>query len=255
VSSLARTLIAGLAATAIIAASAGAAGAQAKDRAPRQTLFIGLDTSGSFKGAGYEDAMTFLAYYIYGHLNALGGLTASRDLFVAPIGGKDGDEPKAFHPIHDFAGKSIARIESDLRQWFPPSDTLTDFNAFFRQVARIAKERNLQLSPITIMIVSDGIPDVPNVKASSADTYRKIDLAPLEYISRSVTVRLAYSSPPVSERWRTLVSRQRVRLWTVDHEVMRGWRAQVKPETDPAAQENLWKWVRENVDFRVRRGT
>jgi hypothetical protein len=173
---------------------------------------------------------------------------------VAPIGGKEGDEPKAFHPIHDFAGKNIARIEADLRQWFPPSDTLTDFNAFFRQVARIAKERNLQLTPITIMVVSDGIPDVPNVKVTSADSYRRIDLAPLEYISRSVTVRLAYTSPPVGERWRTLVARQRVRLWTVDFEVMRGWRAQVRPEADPAAQDDLWKWVRENVDFRVRRG-
>jgi hypothetical protein len=59
---LARTLLVGLAATALVAASVGAAGAQAKDRAPRQTLFIGLDTSGSFKGAGYDDAMTFLAY-------------------------------------------------------------------------------------------------------------------------------------------------------------------------------------------------
>jgi hypothetical protein len=240
----------------LIAASAGAADAQSRDRAPRQTLFIGLDTSGSFKKAGYEDSLAFLAYYIYGHLNGLGGLAHPRDLFVAAIGGKDNDEAKAFYPIHDFAGKSITQIETDLRQWFPPTDTLTDFNAFFRQVARIVKERSLQLTPISIMLVSDGIPDVgPATKTNGAEAYRRIDLAPLEYLSRSVTVRLAYSSPPVGERWRTQVRRDRVRLWTVDYEVMRGWRTQIRPEVEPAAQDNLWKWVRENVDFRARRGT
>jgi hypothetical protein len=240
---------------AVVAASCGVAAAQTHDRTPRQTLFIGLDTSGSFYRAGYEDALAFLAYYIYGHLNGLGGLASPRDLFVAAIGGKDTDEPKAFHPIHDLAGKSIGRIEADLRQWFPPTDTLTDFNAFFRQVARIAKERNLSLSPISVMVVTDGIPDVPSAKSGSPDAYRRIDLAPLEYLSRSVTVRLAYTSPPVGERWRTLVQRQRVRLWTVDQEVMRGWRAQVRPDATPSDQDSLWKWVRENVDFRVRRGT
>lgn len=248
-----RTLMAGVAATAIAAAS-GAAFAQHERQ--RQTLFIGLDTSGSFKGGGYDDAMLFLAYYIYGHLNGLGGLSVPRDLFVATIGGKNNDEPKAFHPIHDFAGKSIARLEADLRQWYPAaSDTLTDFNAFFRQVARIAKERNLQLTPIGITMVTDGVPDIASIKSGSAEAYRRIDLTPLEYLSRSVTVRLAYTSPPVGERWRTLVPRQRVRLWTVDYEVMRGWRAQMRAQTDPADQQGLWKWVRENVDFRVRRGT
>lgn len=237
--------------------SVGDAGAQTRDRAPRQTLFIGLDTSGSFSHAGYEDALSFLAYYIYGHLHGLGGLASPRDLFVAAVGGKNGDEPKAFHPIHDFMGKNIGQIEADLRQWFPPRDTLTDFNAFFHQVARITKERNLLLTPLSIMLVTDGIPDVPSraFKPGSSDAYRQIDLAPLEYLSRSVTVRLAYPSPPVGERWRTLVPRQRVRMWTVDNEVMKGWRAQMRPDTEPSAQDLLWKWVRENVDFRVRRGT
>ena len=230
-------------------------GAQMPERAARQTLFIGLDTSGSFSRSGYDDSLAFLAYYLYGHMHGLGGLSSPRDLFVAAIGGKSGDEPKAFHPIHDFASKSIGRIEADLRQWFPPSDTLTDFNAFFHQVARIAKERNLLLTPLSIMLVTDGVPDIPRMKAGSPDSYRQIDLAPLEYLSRSVTVRIAYPSPPVSERWRTLVPRKRVRLWAVDAEVMKGWRAQMKPDTDPASQDRLWKWVRENVDFRVRRGT
>src|SRR2546425_11689349 len=37
------------------------------------TLFIGVDVSGSFKH-DYDNAMTFLAHYIYGHLHELGGL-------------------------------------------------------------------------------------------------------------------------------------------------------------------------------------
>jgi hypothetical protein len=35
---------------------------------------------------------------------------------------------------------------------------------------------------------------------------------------------------------------------------MKGWRAQVKSGAAPSGQVLLWKWVRENVDFRVRRG-
>ncbi len=248
-----RRFVLGLAAA--LAAGLGPSEAfAARDRRPRETLFIGLDTSGSFQRAGYDDALAFLAYYIYGHLNGLGGLSQPRELFVAAIGGRGADEPKAFHPIHDFADKSVAQIESDLRTWFPPTDTLTDFNAFFKKVARIATERNLVLRPINIMIVTDGVPDVARGRAGSAEAYRRIDLEPLEYLARRVTVRLAYTSPPVAERWRTLVPRQRVRMWTVDDEVMKGWRAQLRGDVGPAGQDLLWRWVRENVDFRVRRG-
>ncbi|MGH7393853.1 MAG: hypothetical protein ACREM3_31005 [Candidatus Rokuibacteriota bacterium] len=250
-----RLLAAGALAAALLGAVAGEAVAQTRDRTPRHTFFIGLDTSGSFQRTGYGDAVAFLAYYIYGHLNGLGGLAVPRDLFVAAVGGKDSNEPKAFRPIHDFAGKSIVQIEADLRAWFPPTDTLTDFNAFFRRVAGIVKERNLLLRPVSVMVVTDGVPDVAGVPAGSADAYRQIDLDPLEYLARSVTVRVAYASPAVGERWRTQVPRQRVRLWTVDHEVMKGWRAQVTPDVDPGGQGRLWKWMRENVDFRVRRGT
>ncbi|HEU5322414.1 MAG TPA: hypothetical protein VFX28_16530 [Methylomirabilota bacterium] len=247
--------LAAVAAVALLAAAVPAA-AQREDRTPRHTLFIGIDTSGSFYRAGYEDALAFVAHYIYGHLHGLGGLAATRDLFVAAIGGRDASEPKAFHPIHDFAGKDIKRIEADLREWFPPTDTLTDFNAFFRQVARITKERNLLLTPITVLVISDGIPDVPSatVKPGSPQAYEQIDVGGLEYLARRVTVRLAYPTPTVAESWRKLVPRQRVRLWTVEQEVMRGWRAQLTPEAEPAAQGRLWRWVRENVDYRVRRG-
>lgn len=220
---------------------------------PRGALFIGIDTSGSFE-RDREDALTFLAHYLYGHLHGLGGLARPRDLFVAAIGGKQSNEPKAFRPIHDFAGKSIAQLESDLKRWYPPSDTLTDFNAFFAQVARIAKERNLILSPITIAIVSDGVPDIAARGAPPGSTalYRKIDLSPLEYLSRNTTLRLMYTSPRVGDNWRKHVRRQRIRFWTAEAEVMKGWRAQLMQGQDPSDQARLWKWVRENIDFRVR---
>lgn len=223
---------------------------------PRQTLFVGVDTSGSFARAGYDDAMLFLSYYIYGHLNGLGGLAQPRELFVAAIGGTDMSEPKAFHPIHSFRGKNVEEINRDLRQEFPPRDTLTDFNAFFRQVERITKERNLVLTPITVLVVSDGVPDVPvpGAKPGSPAAYRKIDLSGLEYLARNVTLRIIYVSPRVGEYWRTLVPRQRVRIWTVADEVMKGWQEQLAPQAEPDGQKRLWQWVRDNLDYRVRRG-
>ena len=73
------------------------------DRKPRSTLFVGVDASGSFKHSGYYDnSLKFLAYYIYTHLNELGGTTKPKAMFVASVGGKATDEPKTFHPIHDF---------------------------------------------------------------------------------------------------------------------------------------------------------
>jgi hypothetical protein len=235
----------------LIALLAASTPAGAQEARPRGALFVGVDTSGSFR-QDYDNALSFLAYYIYGHLRGLGGLNRPRELFVAPIGGRDANEPKAFRPIHDFANKSISQIEADLRRWYPPSDTLTDFNAFFRQVSRIAKERNLVLSPITIMVVSDGVPDVPGAKAGARALYERIDLSPLEFLSKNLTLRLTYTSPRVGENWRKHVPRQRVRLWTTEAEVMKSWSAQLVAGTDPAGQARLWKWVHDNVDFRVR---
>jgi len=228
---------------------------EAGERKARMTLFIGVDTSGSFQGSGlHDDAMSFLAHYIYGHLNGLGGLEKPREMFVAAIGGETADEPKSFQPIHAFAGKEIPEIEQVLRESFAPNDALTDFNPFFRQVARIVKERNLVLAPITIMIVTDGVPDFSVAGAArGADAlYERIDLSSLEYLSRRMTLRLAYVSPKVGESWRELVPRRRVRLWTVDGDVMRGWRQQVDPAQDPRELGHLWQWIQHNVDYRLR---
>jgi hypothetical protein len=240
---------------ACLAALSIGCGLESGERTPRTTLFVGVDTSGSFQRSGsYDDAMAFLAYYIYGHLNELGGLDKPRELFVGAIGGKNPNEPKAFHPIQDFAGKSVQEIEHDLRTWFATSDSLTDFNPFFQQVARIVKERNLVLAPITLTVVTDGIPDfsVPRAKAGSSAMYKHIDLKPLEYLSRRMSVRLAYVSPQVGKNWRDLVPRQRVRLWTVDAEIMKGWRTQIDALGASGDQKRLWAWIQHNVDYRVR---
>jgi hypothetical protein len=225
------------------------------DRKPRTTLFIGVDASGSFKHSGYYDnALRFLAHYIYAHMNGLGGLEKPQALFVGSVGGSIKDEPKTFHPIHDFDGKSIEQIEAELRAWFRPDDTLTDFNSFFEEVSRITKERNLILAPITVMLVSDGIPDFSSQRTngSKKTIYSKIDLKPLEYLSRNITVRLAYASPTVGKRWRTQVKRQRVRLWTVDADVMKRWPDYIQPGVDVAQQDRFLGWMKDNVDFKVR---
>jgi len=228
---------------------------EAGQRKPMMTLFIGLDESGSFTSSGYyNDALKFTANYIYGHLHELGGLAKPRELFVGSIGGKTLDDPKTFHPIHDFEGKNVSEIEEDLKHWFPPNDKVTDFNTFFEKAAQLVKERNLILTPITLVIISDGIPDIPmgNAKSGSKMLYEKINLDPLEYLARNVTVRLLYPSPKVAENWRKFVPHNRVRLWTVEGDVMTGWQHQVQPEVELPQQDRLWKWVQDTVDFRVR---
>jgi hypothetical protein len=41
-------------------------------------------------------------------------------------------------------------------------------------------------------------------------------------------------------------------MWTVDDEVMATWRRHYRPGTPPEGQDALWKWISDNVDFRVR---
>jgi hypothetical protein len=82
--------------------------------------------------------------------------------------------------------------------------------------------------------------------------YTTLDLSSLDYLTRNLTLRLAYASPKVGDHWRKLVPRQRVRMWTVEAEVMKGWKDQMTPDLELAQQERLWKWVRDNVDYRVR---
>jgi hypothetical protein len=221
------------------------------EKVSRLVMFVGVDVSGSFRKSGYyDDALTFLSHYIYGHLNKIGELSGLRALFVGSIGGHSTNEPKAFHPIHDLEGKSVREIKAALKEWFPPRDTITDFNAFFAEIAAQTKDRNLTLAPICIMIITDGVP-ATGVREDKT-TYEHIDLDPLEYLSRRVTVRLTYLDPIVAKRWRDNVPARRVRIWTVPGEVMEGWKEQMQPGVTVAKQDKFWRWVKDNVDFRVR---
>jgi hypothetical protein len=223
-------------------------------RQARSTLVIGIDVSGSFRATGnYDDAIDFAAHYLYGHLNGMGELRVPSAVFVGSVGGARVGEPKSFQPIHAFQGKGVDEIRAQLRDYFPPEDAFTDFNAFFDRVATLVKRQRLVLAPLDVVILSDGIPD--HTGRSSTETtsaYAKIDLEVLEFLSRSVTVRLLYGSPTASVAWERDVERQRVRMWTVDEQVMDGWKEQAAPGLETAEHHELWSWIRDNVDFRVR---
>jgi hypothetical protein len=220
---------------------------------PKSTLVIGLDVSGSFRKSGhFDDAIDFAALYIYAHLKGFHDLRRPTDVFVGTMGGQKAGEAKTFHPIQDLTGKSPSQIAASLRTWFPETDPITDFNAFFERVSVHITRQNLGLAPLNIVMFSDGVPDIPGAKGD--ERYRRINIGPLEYVSRSVTVRLLYAAPPVAQRWEKLVPRKRVRLWTQDAEVMQGWRRHFVSTARPEQQDSLWSWMKNVVDFRVRRG-
>jgi len=220
---------------------------------PRSTMIIGLDVSGSFRSSGnFNDAIEFASLYIYAHMKGFHDLRRPTDVFVGTMGGQRSGEAKTFHPIQDLSGKSPAQISASLRAWFPETDPITDYNAFFERIAVHVQRQNLTLAPLSIIMFSDGVPDIPGAKGD--ELYRRINFKPLEYLSRSVTVRLLYASPKVAQRWENHVPRKRVRLWTQDADVMQGWRRHVVPSREMERQDSLWSWMKNVVDFRVRRG-
>ena len=223
---------------------------------PRSTMVIGLDVSGSFRQSGhFDDAIDFASHYIYAHMQGLGDLRVPTAVFVGSLGGERPGEAKVFHPIQDLTGKSVAEIAADLRGWFPETDPITDFNAFFERVSVHVKRQNLVLAPLSIVMFSDGVPDFPRARRVSPESlYARIDLSPLEYLSRSVTVRLLYADAKVAQLWERNVPRRRVRLWTQESEVMLGWRRHADSAIPVDAQDSLWSWMSSIVDFRVRRG-
>ncbi|RMD95635.1 MAG: hypothetical protein D6814_12920 [Calditrichaeota bacterium] len=222
---------------------------------PRLSMFVGVDISGSFVHSPYfDDAIDFLAYYLYCHLHGLGGLEVPNVLFVGSIGGARANEPKTFYPIQTFQNKSVEEIGQKLREIFPKKklNPYTDYNAFFQQVAQMVKNKNLVLRPISIVMLSDGIPDV---KRKGVTDFRSIDVRPLERLARSVTIRLLYTSATVGQEWQTKIPRRRVKIWTQDAEVMVLWKDPkiLNPEnTAPEDQVQLFNWIKDNVDFGVR---
>jgi len=217
---------------------------------------VGIDVSGSFRHTSqFNESIDFAALYIYGHLNGIGGLRPYTAIFVGELGGVRPGQPKVFHPIQDLTGKSPAQIAADIRAWFPQTDPITDFNAFFQRAAVHVRRNNLILAPLNIVLFSDGEPDYPGAGRLSPEArYERVDLSPLEFLSRNVTVRLLYADPPIAQLWERRVPRKRVRIWTQDSEVMKGWRRHVREGVPMERQDSLWSWVDKIVDVRVRRG-
>ena len=221
---------------------------------PRKSLFIGVDVSGSYmNGPDFDDSLEFLAHYIYGHLNGVGGMERPNALFVSSIGGAREGEPKTFYPIQTFENKSVGEIHQTLVDMFPKDkpNPFTDYNAFFEQVAYTVQSKSLVLRPITIVMLSDGVPDVTR---DGQTDYDSIVLEPLERLARSVTVRLLYTNAVVGKNWQTNVSRKRVKVWTQDAEVMRSWNDPKIMLSDVpfGEQPHFFEWVDDNVDFGVR---
>jgi hypothetical protein len=219
---------------------------------PRLCLFVGFDVSSSFaRGKYYNDAIDFLAHYIHVHLAGWGGLDVPDQLFVGSIGGRQKDEAKTFFPKETFEGKSPQVIAAKLRELFPQNakDDYSDFNAFFEQVSETVKNKNLVLRPISIVLLSDGVP-----YTGGTPDYRKISVASLENLSRHVTVRLLYTDAVTGKDWQTMVPRKRVGLWTQDGPVMVYWRdpAVMVPGKTLEQQEKFYSWLKNNVDFPVR---
>lgn len=221
---------------------------------PRLSMFVGVDVSGSFmQGEYFDDSIDFLAHYIYGHLNGLGGLEVPNVLFVSSIGGATAGEPKTFYPIQTFENRSVAEIAAQLKEIFPRENPnpFTDYNAFFEQVALTVRNKNLVLRPITIVMVSDGVPDV---RRNGKTDFRSLVVKPLEKLARSVTVRLLYTDPVVGKSWQTKVPRSRVKIWTQDAQVLVSWKDPkiLKPGKPFEEQDAFFAWIEDNIDFGVR---
>ena len=242
-----------LGAAVLTAACAAGAPQDGGSRVARSTLVIGIDVSGSFRSRGrYENSIDFIAQYLYAHLHGLGGLKQPTAVFVGSFGGEHPKETKSFQPIHTFQNMSVEQIAAYLRKEYPARDGLTDFNPFFERVATLVTRQNLVLSPINIVMLTDGIPDTPSERSDSLSKYKKIDVSKLEYLSKNLTVRLLYPRPTVAVHWEKQIPRRRVRMWTVDDEVMATWRSHYKPGVPSEEQAELWKWINDNVDFKVR---
>jgi len=221
---------------------------------PRLTMFIGVDISGSFLNSGYyEDSLNFLSHYIYSHLNGSGGLETPNALFVSSIGGATANEPKTFYPIQTFENKSVEEIKATLTKIFPDNkaNQFTDFNAFFEQCALMVKNKNLVLRPISIVMLSDGRPDI---KKDGKTDFRSLEFHPLEKLTRNITLRLLYTDAVVGTSWQTKAPRKRVKVWTQDAEVMVSWKDPkiLLPDLPLAEQTHFFAWVEDNVNFGVR---
>ena len=223
--------------------------------AGRLVLVIGVDISGSFmNGRYFDDSIRFLARYIHAHLNGLGGMEVPHSLFVGSIGGVTEGEAKTMFPIQTFQDRSVEEIETQLRILFPRQkvNPFTDYNAFFEQVSELIETKKLILKPVSIVLITDGKPDLGGSTPESM--FRSINVKPLENLSRNITLRVLYTDAMTARSWRDEVPRKRVKVWTQDAVVMADWDS---PKTliagQPATeQQKFYAWIRDNVDFQPR---
>ena len=231
---------------------------------PRLVMFVGVDISGSFmNGRYFDDSIQFLARYLYGHLNGIGEMEVPHSLFVGSIGGYKKDEPKTLYPIESFQNRSVEEIEARLHEIFPKGrvNHFTDFNAFFTQVGDMIDQKKLLLKPISIVLITDGDPDLgegtPSASASNTERqakFRSLSVAPLEGLSRNITVRVLYTDAVTGKDWLDDMPRKRVKVWTQDAIVMKEWKDPTiyLPETPFEKQARFFSWVQNNVDFQPR---
>lgn len=221
---------------------------------PRLSMFIGIDISGSYLNSGhFDNSIKFLSQYIYAHLNGVEELEKPNVLFVSSIGGSNDNEPKTFYPIQTFENRSPSEIEEKLREIFPKEtqNRFTDFNAFFEQIALTIRNKNLLLRPVSVVMLSDGIPDVT---VNGETDFRSLDFSPLEKLSRNITIRLLYTDATTGRNWQTKVPRRRVKVWTQDANVMTSWNDSTIyiPDQPLEEQDRFIAWIEDNVDFGVR---
>ena len=223
--------------------------------AGRLVLFVGLDISGSFmNGRYFDDSIHFLARYIYAHLKGYEGLEVPHSLFVGTIGGDSKEDVKTLYPIQTFEDRPIEQIEQQLYTIFPRKrvNPYTDFNSFFQQVADLVDARKLILKPLSIVLLTDGVPDLGG--STRNEKFRNLNLKPLEGLSRNITVRVLYTDAVTAKNWRDEVPRKRVKVWTQDAVVMKEWddpRTMV-PGKSFAEQSRFFSWLKDNVDFAPR---
>jgi len=222
---------------------------------PRLVLFVGVDISGSFlRGKYFDDSLHFLAHYLYAHLQGVGGMEQPKELFVGSIGGSNIGEAKTLFPIQTFEYLTIPEIHSKLKEIFPKNkvNEFTDFNAFFHHISETVTNRKLILRPLAIVLISDGIPDVPEADRDQA--FKTIILKPLENLSRNIVIRLLYTDAQTGDQWTSWVPRRRVKILTQDAVVMKEWRdpSIMIPGKDFEDQDRFFDWVKNQVDFPVR---
>ena len=223
--------------------------------AGRLVLFVGMDISGSFMRGGYfDDSIRFLARYLYGHLNGIAGMEVPNALFVGSIGGEKKDEAKTLFPIQTFEDLSIEQIEAKLREIFPRSreNQFTDYNSFFEQVSDLVDTKKLILKPLSIVLLTDGVPDIGGNTRS--EKFRNLELKPLERLSRNITLRILYTDAVTAKCWRDEVPRKRVKVWTQDAIVMTDWKnpKTMLPGKAFPEQQKFFSWLKDNVDFQPR---